>query len=368
MEVLQKFKQRKFYTYRVSCLLSCLLLVLSSGFLSVSADTVNNDNVYWVTDIGTPVKFPQYGLVNFNYTYTGAWNETSLNGMVINENLTGHSVYCSLNNGGAIPTDSSVKYKFTEANFSCSNVPKKGKLVIVGGFATLSRDNSNRVSVNNYGGDFSQIDVKFYSETGYYYTSHTTTFKYLDAYRIIAVIDYDLTSYPNASMLNSVGIRLFSTEKATGTYNFHYYGVVLSSYIIADDVSDADTIIGAINNQTDTLLQEPDNSQFSSDKINGQVDSIQDKMGVLSFGETVLSDFVDLWTVTGSTELTFPAFTINVANVDYQVWGNQTFNLNRLDGWFGSFMSVVRRVLSCIVWIACLNYIIKQFEVFFSNG
>lgn len=91
-------------------------------------------------------------------------------------------------------------------------------------------------------------------------------------------------------------------------------------------------------------------------------------MGVLSFGETVLSDFVDLWTVTGSTELTLPAFTINVANVDYQVWGNQTFDLNRLDGWFGSFMSFVRRVSTCVVWIACLNYIIKQAEEFFSNG
>lgn len=169
-------------------------------------------------------------------------------------------------------------------------------------------------------------------------------------------------------MLNSVGIKLFSTQKATGLSYPRTDGVVFSSYIIADDVSEADTIIGAINNQTDTLLQEPDNSQFSSDKINGQVNSIQDKMGVLSFGETVLSDFVDLWTVTGSTELTLPAFIINVANVDYQVWGNQTFDLTRLDGWFGSFMSVVRRVLSCIVWLACLNYIIKQFEEFFSNG
>lgn len=348
--------------------MSCLLLVLLSGFSSVSADTVNNDNVYWVTDIGTPVKFPQYGLVNFNYTYTGDWNGSGWNGMVVNENLTGHSVFSALNYFGATPNGKSDKYIFTEANFSCSNVPKKGKLVIVCGYASLSRDSSNRVSVFNHGGDFSQIDVNIYSETGYYYDIHTSTFKYIDPYRIIAVINYDLTSYSNASMLNSVGIKLFSKDKATGVSYPRTEGVVFSSYIIADDASDADTIIGAINNQTDTLLQEPDNSQFSSDKINGQVNSIQDKMGVLSFGETVLSDFVDLWTVTGSTELTLPAFTINVANVDYQVWGNQTFDLNRLDGWFGSFMSFVRRVSTCVVWIACLNYIIKQFEEFFSNG
>lgn len=128
------------------------------------------------------------------------------------------------------------------------------------------------------------------------------------------------------------------------------------------------TLVNNANSNTDRLLEEPDNSQFSSDKINGQVNSIQDKMGVLSFGETVLSDFVDLWNVTGSTELTLPAFTINVANVDYQVWGDHTFNLNQLDGWFGSFMSVVRRVSTCVVWIACLNYIIKQGEEFFDNG
>lgn len=336
--------------------------------MSVSADTVNNDNVYWVTDIGTSVKFPQYGLVNFNYTYTGDWNGSGWNGMVVNENLTGHSVFTALNYFGATPKGKSDKYIFTEANFSCSNVPRKGKLVIVGGYASLSRDSTNRVSVFNHGGDFSQIEAYFYSETGYYYTEYVTTFKYLDPYRIIAVIDYDETMYANATMFNSVSIRFFSTDKATGVSYPLTEGVVFSSYIIADDASDADTIIGAINNQTDTLLQEPDNSQFSSDKINGQVNSIQDKMGVLSFGETVLSDFVDLWTVTGSTELTLPAFTINVANVDYQVWGNQTFDLNRLDGWFGSFMSFVRRVSTCVVWIACLNYIIKQAEEFFSNG
>lgn len=128
------------------------------------------------------------------------------------------------------------------------------------------------------------------------------------------------------------------------------------------------SLINNNNSNTDRLLEQPDNDKFSEDKINGQVDGIQDKMGVLSFGETVLSDFVDLWTVTGSTELTLPAFTINVANVDYQVWDDQTFNLNQLDGWFGSFMSAVRRVSTCIVWIACLNYIIKQAEEFFDNG
>ena len=119
--------------------------------MSVSADTVNNDNVYWVTDIGTPVKFPQYGLVNFNYTYTGDWNGSGWNGMIVNDNLIGHSVFSALNLFGASPKGVSDKYVFTEANFSCSNVPKKGKLVIVGGFASLSRDNSNRVSVFNHG-------------------------------------------------------------------------------------------------------------------------------------------------------------------------------------------------------------------------
>ena len=76
MEVLQKFKQRKFYTYRVSCLLSCLLLVLLSGFLSVSADVlpissvpVSADSAYFHFSGSDKVVFST-GITDYTYRFT----------------------------------------------------------------------------------------------------------------------------------------------------------------------------------------------------------------------------------------------------------------------------------------------------------
>lgn len=213
-------------------------------------------------------------------------------------------------------------------------------------------------------GDFKGIKITAYDSTGHSISKTVTVdkFTYLESYKHSYSFDYDFSEFSNDI------VKLQITLSRDAWVNYDLPGVIFSAFVSGVGSSNVQDIITAITNQTDKLLEQPNNNDFSSDKINGQVNSIQDKMGVLSFGETVLSDFVDLWTVTGSTELTLPAFTINVANVDYQVWGNQTFDLNRLDGWFGSFMSFVRRVSTCVVWIACLNYIIKQAEEFFSNG
>ena len=315
MEVLQKFKQRKFYTYRVSCLLSCLLLVLSSGFLSVSAYSnykYYSGTVERMTGVYTHEDFVYYqgkadsGYMAFNLE--DGFLTSGYNRLVV-------TVWSS----SPVPPS-----EFTFFPSSCD---------IYSGTHT---------SVTHLG-----------SGVSYHYDNVSTENN---------VLGY--VSFFDLSSLGDVSISRIAFS-GSGNYSDYYVSFFMYNDTGSNDIS---ALISSIQQQTSQLMQKPDTEQFSSDKINGQVDSIQDKMGVLSFGETVLSDFVDLWSVTGSTELTLPAFTINVANVDYQVWGNQTFDLSRLDGWFGSFMSVVRRVLSCIVWLACLNYIIKQFEEFFSNG
>lgn len=208
----------------------------------------------------------------------------------------------------------------------------------------------------------SSCDIYSGTHTSVLHLGSGVSYHYDNVSSVDNVLGY--VSFFDLSNLGDVSISRIVFQ-GSGTHPDYYVSFFMYNDTGSNDIS---ALISSIQQQTSQLMQEPDNSQFSSDKINGQVNSIQNKMGVLSFGETVLSDFVDLWSVTGSTELTLPAFTINVANVDYQVWCEHSFDLNRLDGWFGSFMTAVRRVSTCVVWLACLNYIIKQGEEFFNNG
>lgn len=347
--------------------------------MSVSADTLNDSEVYWITDTGTAVNFDSWGTGEFptpiSYSvwktndsigYGHNFNKSMLSR---NCNLSGRSVFSFMwhSNGNFVNTDYGTHLYFTVSDF-----PKKGTFNFVGGFLyvvfpTLRGnygEHTGFARYDNLGGDFKGIKITAYDSAGNSISKTVTVnrFNYLESYKHSYSFDYDFSGFSN----DIVKLQISLSRDAWGNYDLP--GVIFSAFVTGVGSSNVQDIITAITDQTDKLLEQPNNNDFSSDKINGQVNSIQDKMGVLSFGETVLSDFVDLWSVTGSTELTLPAFTINVANVDYQVWGSQSFDLNRLDGWFASFMSVVRRVLSCIVWIACLNYIIKQFEEFFSNG
>lgn len=348
--------------------------------MSVSADTLNDSDVYWITDTGTPVNFGSWGTGVFPTPISySVWKTTDSIGYGSNFGkaslsrsctLAGRSVFSFMWNakGNFVNTDYGTHVYFTVSDF-----PKKGTFNFVGGFLYVSPpslknnfgEHTGYVRYENLGGDFKGIIIRAYDSTGHSISRTVTVdrFSYLDSYKHSYSFDYDFSEFSN----DIVKLQITLSRDAWSA-GIDYPGVIFSAFVTGVGSSNVQDIITAITNQTDKLLEQPNNNDFSSDKINGQVNSIQDKMGVLSFGETVLSDFVDLWTVTGSTELTLPAFTINVANVDYQVWGDQSFNLNRLDGWFASFMSLVRRVSSCMVWIACLNYIIKQFEEFFSNG
>lgn len=347
--------------------------------MSVSADTLNDSDVYWITDTGTPVNFGSWGTGEFPTPISySVWKTTDSIGYGHNFNksmlprscnLSGRSVFSFMWNakGNFVNTDYGTHVYFTVSDF-----PKKGTFNFVGGFLYISfppkwnsiGEHTGYARYDNLGGDFKGIKITAYDSAGHSVSKTVTVdrFNYLDSYKHSYSFDYDFSGFSN----DIVKLQITLSRDSWGNYDLP--GVMFSAFVTGVGSSNVQDIITAITDQTDKLLEQPNNNDFSSDKINGQVNSIKDKMGVLSFGETVLSDFVDLWTVTGSTELTLPAFTINVANVDYQVWGDQKFNLNRLDGWFGSFMSAVRRVSTCIVWIACLNYIIKQAEEFFDNG
>lgn len=89
-------------------------------------------------------------------------------------------------------------------------------------------------------------------------------------------------------------------------------------------------------------------------------------MGVLSFlGESTYI-LLDVFDPAGVPEpvLEFPAFDLEVSGRSYKVWDSVEFDFTVLDDYLGGFMNVVRSVTTLMVWLAVINYCIKQFENF----
>lgn len=162
-------------------------------------------------------------------------------------------------------------------------------------------------------------------------------------------------------------IRLVSC-RGSGSINGNIY---CRAFIYQVPKSDEGTLAGvqeAIYDQTSQLMQGSGGEELTPGLVQDIENKVNEKMGVLSFGETVLSRFVNLWTVTGSTELTLPGFSMEVEGVIYDVWTDKKYNLTVLESQFPALITAVRTVLVLLVWLRLLNYIIREFERFFDNG
>lgn len=135
----------------------------------------------------------------------------------------------------------------------------------------------------------------------------------------------------------------------------------------ASNGSDLSAVISAINQQTSQLMQRPDSNEFSEDKINNQVDSIQNKMGVLSFGETALKDFVGIWHTDGDAVIYLPEFNMTIQGENYKIWDKYTYNLNELNENFGFLLTAIRTASSAFLWFMVLQFLIKQYEEFINR-
>lgn len=104
-----------------------------------------------------------------------------------------------------------------------------------------------------------------------------------------------------------------------------------------------------------------------NDMISGAVDKINEKLGVLTFGEQVLTDFLNLFEPNDNTSLVFPGFTIKVANQDYKVWDDITYDLKEVENNFSFLISTVRTILVVLVYLALLKYATDSFERIFNK-
>lgn len=139
------------------------------------------------------------------------------------------------------------------------------------------------------------------------------------------------------------------------------------SAVISAINQQTNTIVNNNNSNTDKLLEKPDNNEFSEDKLNGQFDTIQQKMGVLSFGETVLKDFVGIWHSDGDATIYLPEFNMTIQGENYKIWDKYTYNLNELNEKFGFLLTAIRTSSSALLWFMVLQFLIKQYEEFINR-
>lgn len=176
----------------------------------------------------------------------------------------------------------------------------------------------------------------------------------------------------------------FGDLKYGGNSNlFYFYGFPagwsgdLQMQMLTAMSNDYEGVEDAIRDQTDDINQNHDDTmdkiddvtdfdqneqgQMSGD-VNDVTNSFSDKMGILSFADSIFDQFFGLFeTDNKKPGLVLPAFSIDVQNTSYKVWDEQTFDLSQLDGWFSGLMTAVRFATSFLIYAALIMYIQKIF-------
>lgn len=142
-------------------------------------------------------------------------------------------------------------------------------------------------------------------------------------------------------------------------------------------VYDNDDVVDAIENQTDDMNKNHDETMEKIDDatdfddqeqsdltgaVNGASDQINEKLGILSFGDHVLDQFIGIFdAAAGSPGITLPGFSIEVDGVQHVVWTDQVFDLSTIEDKFGPLMTAVHFATSFLVYAALVMYVQKIF-------
>lgn len=147
--------------------------------------------------------------------------------------------------------------------------------------------------------------------------------------------------------------------------------------LVISAVYDDDDVVDAINNQTGEINKNHDETMDKIDDVtdfdgqeqsdltgavDGASDQINEKLGILSFGDHVLDQFIGIFdAAAGSPGITLPGFSIEVDGVQHVVWTDQVFDLSSIEDKFGPLMTAVHFATSFLVYAALVMYVQKIF-------
>lgn len=159
-------------------------------------------------------------------------------------------------------------------------------------------------------------------------------------------------------------------------YDSNGIDLQVQSFVISAVYDDSD-VVDAINNQTDDMNKNHDETMDKIDDVtdfddqeqsdltgavDGASDQINEKLGILSFGDHVLDQFIGIFdAAAGSPGITLPGFSIEVDGVQHVVWTDQVFDLSSIEDKFGPLMTAVHFATSFLVYAALVMYVQKIF-------
>lgn len=208
------------------------------------------------------------------------------------------------------------------------------------------------------------------------------------------------TEYPFSFLVNYRGLPvfdgtsatvylhlLFSTTKGSNygsslvvdsqpvTFSFYF---VPSQFTITDDAFvSSNSEVGKLQDIEDTIKhehqEEIDKGDSSGSDASGMVDDItsqvKSKWEILFYPIEFTKKFLALFTSgSGSTGITFPAFSLEVNGSTYQVWDSYTFDLASLESDFSILFTGLHMVVGTIEVSAFIKYLYNKYDEVFGGG
>lgn len=169
---------------------------------------------------------------------------------------------------------------------------------------------------------------------------------------------------------NSIRFNM-NTFTHAPTSSFQVWSFGFSSVIDTDSIEEAirDQTNDLNKNHDETMDKIDDVTDFDSQEqsdltgaVDGASDQINEKLGILSFGDHVLDQFIGIFdAAVGSPGITLPGFSIEVDGVQHVVWTDQVFDLSSIEDKFGPLMTAVHFATSFLVYAALVMYVQKIF-------
>lgn len=166
-------------------------------------------------------------------------------------------------------------------------------------------------------------------------------------------------------------IYALATFPKSQTTTMNLYSFSATNIINFDSVEEAirDQTNDMNKNHDETMDKIDDVTDFDDQEqsdltgaVDGASDQINDKLGILSFGDHVLDQFIGIFdAAAGSPGLTLPGFSIEVDGVQHVVWTDQVFDLSTIEDKFGPLMTAVHFATSFLVYAALVMYVQKIF-------
>lgn len=158
-----------------------------------------------------------------------------------------------------------------------------------------------------------------------------------------------------------------------GTFGSGFSGNTWMKMFQLESGSDADDVIGAIEDQTASEQNRYDDFTQGGDdsELNSATDQVSGKIGIFTALDNLLQGIFGIFTsgTADAATIVWPSFSLTVEGQSYDVWPEQTINLDTM---FSGSLSALKVALNfgsvSAVYFALVRYLLHVYEAIFGRG